>query len=210
MATTVLSDNFNRANSSTVGSPSVGPNPTIEDNFSGSGGSWGINGNALAPGASLTENMIWWDVGSDTYTLQATITALASGGTNVNSIMWRGDGVGQFWMAQANNGGTWETYYRDTGFNALNSGGPTVAAGQVIKVDVTPTNVDFYVNGSLIFSNTDTHLASNTKVGFRAYETNVRWDDLTVVVPDPPAQPYKYLLPQRAVSNRAAIRRALA
>ena len=104
-------------------------------------------------------------------------------------------------MAQANGASaSWDMYYRNggSGWTGPYSGGPTVADGQVIKVEVTPTQVKFYVDNTLYITVTDSTFGTNTQVGLRGYTDTVRWDDISVVAPD--ATPYLHK-PQRAYRN---------
>lgn len=201
--TTLLLDDFNRADAGALGAPSVGPSPTYQD------GSWEISSNQAKPDNSGSETLVWWDIGATTYTLEATLATKAhTSGTLLNCIMFRGDGGtepgGTYWIAQANGASaSWDLYRRNagSGWTGPISGGPTVADGQVITVIVTPTLIDFYVNSTLYISSTDATYASNTQVGFRGYADTVRWDDISVIAPDPVPFDHK---PQRSFRSIAA------
>src|SRR5919106_1900465 len=75
---TLLQDNFDRANSATVvGSPQVGPAPTIDL------GSMGISTNQLY--ASVTVGHVNWNLGTPDVELSATVNSIS--GTNAAGLV---------------------------------------------------------------------------------------------------------------------------
>ncbi|MFI1928337.1 hypothetical protein [Streptomyces sp. NPDC020377] len=162
-----FSDDFNRADSSTLGA-----------NWVEVSGDWSIVSNRLSSG-SAGGTVILRAAGamaSNDHYAQVTITSTAAvshgvwcrGNANITSgYLWRNDGSS--WTLFSVVGGS---------FSSIGSYAAAAAPGDVAKVEAVGSTIKGYVNGVARVSVTDTSVASGTSVGLRAESTNsLRFDD---------------------------------
>lgn len=146
-STVIVEDTFVRANENPVAPSPVG---SVSPRMSGSG-SWAVNTNKLAPGASVAENCIWWGAASDHYVFECTVDVQSTDG----GVIWGMEpfeaSLGTYLIVTQQGAGTNYTLYsRNAGaFTNLGTGiAPTASAnGDVLKVVVDGQNWQFYING---------------------------------------------------------------
>jgi lysophospholipase L1-like esterase len=182
--TTIASDGFNRADSTTLGSTPVGAKawtnygtvaPAIISNQLGVNSATSIT--AVAVDSALTS-----------YTVQATLAAIGTGAANQQGgLAFRVQDSLNFWWLSTRKDATTVGFdlYKNiagTATRVTTTATGTVAAGAVLKVVVTPTSITAFVNGTQITSSTDTALSTATKAGicFGANGLASRWDDFSV------------------------------
>lgn len=166
---TSFTDDFNRADSSTVGNGWV---EVAED--------WSIVSNRLAPGSSGGTGIIRCGtaMATDDNSAQATI-AVASA---VSCGVWcRGDtvfGNGYLWR---NDGTSWDLFRNVSGsFTALATFAGAAVNGDVAKIQAVGTTIKAFVNGVERASVTDSGIATGKNTGMRcAASSTVRYDDFT-------------------------------
>lgn len=149
-STVIIEDNFVRANENPVA-----PTPTgnVSPRMSGSG-SWAVNTNKLAPGASVAENILYWNAASEQYVFECTLDVIMTDG----GVIWGMDpleaGLGTYILVNCSGAGTpWTLYYRAFGgfSGSLGTGiaSTNAANGDVLKLVVDGANWSFYINGVL-------------------------------------------------------------
>lgn len=183
---TLLSDNFDRANSTTtIGAPQVGPVPTV---LSGVGG---ITSNQLyAPSATL---IAVWDLGTVDVELQATATGTTSG--RVLGLVLGGAATTDHYLVQYNL--TQVELYRSNpgGFQLLyRQQTPTTNAATVVKASYKAGVIRAYHSGNLLLRVPVEQPITSTQHGVRVtHASSIRVDDLlsvdapTITDAEPPA-----------------------
>ncbi|MFF4489433.1 hypothetical protein ACFY0F_23540 [Streptomyces sp. NPDC001544] len=164
-----FSDDFNRANSTDLGSGWVEVS-----------GDWSIVSQQLSPGAA-GGTIILRAAGamatSDHYA-QVTIAATAA----VSQGVWcRGNSnisQGYLWR---NNGTSWDLFSVVGGsFSVIGTYTAPAAPGDVAKVQAVGTTIKGFVNGVQRVSVTDTNVASGTSVGIRSESSgSIKYDDFS-------------------------------
>ena len=186
---TLLADNFDRADATALGAPQTGSAPVYYSaELQTATPQWGIAGNAAKPnGSASTAQYAMWDVGSTTYVLTATLAQLATGASGnpaISSLVVRASpaNFGEHYLVQASGAGFWELYYRPTEvqYTKVQTSSIVAATGDVLEVTVTSTAIAVKVNGVAALSTTNAQFNTNTRVGLRAYDGNVKWDNVTV------------------------------
>lgn len=166
---TSFTDDFNRADSTTVGNGWV---EVAED--------WSIASNRLAPGSAGGTGIIRCGtaMATDDNSAQATI-AVASA---VSCGVWcRGDtvfGNGYLWR---NDGTSWDLFRNSSGsFTALATFPGAAVNGDIAKIQAVGTTIKAFVNGVERASVTDSGIATGKNTGMRcAASSTVRYDDFT-------------------------------
>lgn len=191
--TTLLSDHFDRADATAVGSPQVGPDPVYSSGSTATTPNWGISGNTAKPTVSnSSDQIVLWNLGTAEYVMTVTLTQVATGASGhpaISSFVVRADTTGAHYLVQANGTGNWELYYRTgaTSYTLIQQSTTAVAAGQVLETTVTSSGVSVKVNGVSTLSDTNTRLNTLTYVGLRSYDGDVKWDSLKVTTTTIPA-----------------------
>jgi hypothetical protein len=182
--TTIASDGFNRADSTTLGSTPVGAKawtnygtvaPAIISNQLGVNSATSIT--AVAVDSALTS-----------YTVQATLAAIGTGAANQQGgLAFRVQDSLNFWWLSTRKDATTVGFdlYKNiagTATRVTTTATGTVAAGAVLKVVVTPTSITAFVNGTQITSSTDTALSTGDQGRdlLRRERPGTRWDDFSV------------------------------
>lgn len=173
---TLLSDNFNRADSATVpGSPGTGGPYTVVT------GTAGINGNRLYFPTVNTTNLgshLTFPAAADV-DMQATIAVIGS--TSVSfGLLFRYTDASNTWGFEFN-----ANAYKLIRYNAGSllswSSGIAPTAGDVIRVVAIGRRITGLLNGVAIIEMEDVFSVSATVCGVRDTHINNRLDDLTVV-----------------------------
>lgn len=164
---TAFADDFNRADSTTVG------NGWVEVS-----GDWSIDTNRLSPGAAGGTIILRCGTAMATadHAVQATIAVAAAvsagiwarGNSNIsNGYLWRNDGSS--WNLFSVVGGS---------FSSLGSFAGAAVNGDVAKLECIGSAIKGYVNGVLRVSVTDTAVTTGAETGFRSESAGgVRYDD---------------------------------
>lgn len=174
----ILSDDFDRANSTNT----VGPSPVGGITPTSSIGTWGINGNQLYSSAvSSSEAMILWDAG----TPNVDITVHRTAGTLTNTIRVLFAGVSATDLYQVNfaNGSSANVGRRiGTAFFAYSgiSIPSTYSLGQQLRVNHKNGVVETFINGVSVGRYQLPVVPTGTLVGIYHTTTADRWNDLTV------------------------------
>ncbi|GAB3156236.1 hypothetical protein GCM10027258_62360 [Amycolatopsis stemonae] len=164
---TSFTDDFNRADSSTVGNGWV---EVAED--------WSISSNRLAAPATGGTGIITCGtaMATDDNSAQATIAVAAA----VSCGVWcRGDSVfgnGYLWR---NDGTSWDLFRNVSGsFTSLATYAVAASNGDVAKIQAVGSTIKAYVNGVERASVTDTGIVTGKNTGMRcAASSTVRYDD---------------------------------
>lgn len=181
VTTTLLSDTFDRANSTTVvGSPQVGNNPVILV------GTWGIIGNQLYQATATAEGCLVWEIGINAvtagYDFTHTIGAVA--GTSDPGPIVRAIDNNNFILCQTVFGGGVSAIFQRVG-GTYTRISPEVSVpwttGDVVRVNVTPEAITLYRNGVQVNQAVTRVFFQATRVGFRVNAiTTPRFDTVSV------------------------------
>lgn len=179
------SDNFNRANTSS------GLGNTSGDNRTWVGGAWQVSGNqarGLLNTASGTNDFALVSTDTGTGSVKATLASAVSNPATINTgLIGRYSSGSSYWEAQygSANAGAW-TLWKVNG-SALQMGHGTVpaAAGDVVELFFSATQVVMKVNGVAVVTLNDTFNSTSTLAGFKAFHNatvvnNPIWDDFSV------------------------------
>lgn len=166
----VAHDNYNRADSTTIGPGDVGPTPT---QYNGTGGTQ-IFSNKVASTGSGTRAVLY-DVGVTDVECQITITGAIVGpmvrATDQNNgwILWGNPGVDGLYYVNAGS------------LTKVTSTGQTFVSGDVVKLRVVGNVFTGYRNGVRYLSYVDSSnlFATNTKSGMW-FNGSTSADDLTI------------------------------
>lgn len=169
---TLLSDNFDRANSATaVGSPQVGPAPTVPV------GVGGISSNLLY-GATSPANILW-DLGTPNVELSAVFSSFSS--TNAISFLLGYVNATTFWQVSVKNSNPYIELIRQEGgsfFTAASAPGTTVVpAGTNVKALYKDGVIRVYVEGQQVIRWAVDPITA-TLHGIRTGSTTVRVDNI--------------------------------
>lgn len=162
------SDNFNRADSTTV------------TGWTESGDDWSIKSNTLAPGIS-TLGIITYSspLSTDNHYCEATISVATSSSMGVYC---RADGPsfnsGYLWR---NNGSSWNLFYNVGGsFTSIASYAAAASNGDVAKIQAVGSTITAYVNGVQRASVTNTQVTTGKYVGIRSEASSTcRFDNFS-------------------------------
>lgn len=173
---TLLSDNFDRANSTTVvGAPQVGPAPTIDL------GAAGISSNQLY--ASTAVAHVNWDLGTPDVELSMVVNSI-SGGNAAGLVLGFSGTTADYYLVQALTTGL--TLHRNSPGGIL-----TVLAssairypannGSVLKFSHKNQVLRVYVDGTLVLRWGLDYPMTATKHGIRMATINNRYDNILAV-----------------------------
>lgn len=168
----LVEDDFNRADSGTVGEASVAGGYPATIRNGGAAGDWGITSNELAPKSSLAEHYVIWNTGMTRYKMTATLGSVVSGELGI-IIRFSQDSYvtnGAFLLIHCNpTGGHYQLYrYVGYGYTLLEDSAISFAASDVVVITDTGTCLTVTVNGSALWTNILYHWAlGGTGVGFR-------------------------------------------
>lgn len=136
---TLLTDDFNRANSTTSpGTPSAGGPYTVR------AGTWGINSNQLYTSASTAASLVTFPAAVD---VDVSIKVATLGGTP--GVVVRYVDTSNYWLA-SNVSGTWTLQRRTAGTLTTYATGPAAATGDVARVVALGKVVYLLLNGKLV------------------------------------------------------------
>lgn len=170
--TTLLSDNFNRADSSTtVGAPQIGPTPV---NLIGTSGL--IGQKLYCPTLVSAEGVLSWDLGVSDYDYSVTLSSVISS----NAIIFRMVDGSNFMMFHIGTATSIDWYKRVGGtYTAYRTiSNLTMPIGTVLRVLCIGPTILFYINGVKTLSLYDENFqVSATKVGVRL-AANGRFDNV--------------------------------
>lgn len=164
----IVSDNFNRANSSTT----LGTTPVGGKVWQKYGTQqWGIQNNMAYPVTILYDKPTYVDIGvADQIAISVKLGVYQSTGQfhyrNVS------DGNGYFFESPG--------LYKLTAGNFTEMGRFTMATGDVIKVELRGNQHTIFVNGVQRLQFTDAAHNTGTRAGFAGNSTTVRYDDFLV------------------------------
>lgn len=169
-----FSDNFDRANSTTtLGAP-----------WTALKGTWGISNNQaylVTPDLS-NDSFAVVDAGASDGHVQATIgvTPLLF---NYPGLVFRVSNASNFWEVAHNTGtGNWELYtYSGSYTGPLATGVGTAVQGDVVRVEMSGTNITLKVNGSTVLTYSGAFNQTATQHGLYFFAASVegRWDDFS-------------------------------
>lgn len=174
---TYLSDDFNRANStSSPGTPATGGPYTV------AAGTWGINSNALYTSASLATAVLTYPSGRD---VDITVKFLSA--SDASGIVFRYVDLNNFWTlyqpASAN--ARWTLARRVAGTLVSVWDGPIMAAGDTARVVAYGPTIYVFINGKFygsIADNWATVPATSAPSGFYVSSSTVaHFDSVTAV-----------------------------
>lgn len=182
---TVANDDFNRANSGTLGTAPVGGSWQLRTQASS--GTFAIVSHLATYTHGLFFGAVWLNPGPSDCTIQGTV-----GTTKQNNGLWfRGDGGGDNGFLFVNVGGTKYQVYKVVNPSSFTQIGTDILVtptnGDVLKVVLSGNNMSFYVNGVLgmsttnSFQNTETHhgLYGGTSAG----DDGGTWSLFTITSP---------------------------
>jgi hypothetical protein len=166
---TTFTDNFNRADSSNLGS-----------GWTEVSGDWSISGNRLSPGSAggVVLAAIANPLATNDNYAQVTIASTAA----VSHGVWcRGSSTltsGYLWR---NNGTTWDLFWVVGGsFTVIGTYTAAAAVNDVARVQAVGTTIKGFVNGVERVSVTDTAVSTGTYAGIRSESTaSVLFDDFS-------------------------------
>ena len=185
LLTTVVEDDFNRADSSTIGAPQIGKTPL---EYAGNGalgsGNWKILSNQLASEGSVAENYIFWDTGLLNKQITATIaTVHNAGGIWVAAAIDSDQRITGMMVYPDTGNNRYQLYYRHANGSFIlqvNSTGVTPANGDVLIITVDRGEITVNINGTDRITGRN-QMPHGTWVGFReASGTTSRYDSLKV------------------------------
>lgn len=170
----VVTDAFTRADSGTIGTTETGG---LTWATSGTG-TWDIVSNKLrctSPNTTTGSQCVV-DVsgagGSASGTISATLSSFT---TSLNGLLIRGgtDNTSAAYVAFRNAAAKFELMRRNAGggFTAITVSSTDVAAGNTLTVIISGSTITGKVNGTQVWSVTDTTITSGTRMGFFAYGT---------------------------------------
>lgn len=172
-----LTDDFNRANSTTVvGSPSVGGPYTQQV------GTWGISGNTLYTSASTANSQLTFPAAIN---LDLSATFVVSGGSTVSAsqLMFRWVDVSNFWMFGRVGTGLVAFTHVAAGVSTQVTASIAFTDGQALRVVAFGKYLYGFIAGVLVATVEDQYYASaGTPAGFRSNSnTSTRIDDASAV-----------------------------
>lgn len=187
--TMLISDSFNRANGSSLGTSDSynGGTNTAWTNFNLGFGinAFGINTNLAAPaGGSTTVYFSGFDTGSGDVDISATISVY---GTSANAgIIFRAKtGTSStscnFWRLISKNTTLVLEKWVNTGTAVVMATYGSYANGDILRVIAKGSSISTYQNGNLLGTITDTDLSTSTIHGIHCYgSTSTRLDNLMI------------------------------
>lgn len=186
--TMLVSDGFNRTNANSLGTTDSYAGGTAKTwSVLGVNGTYGTDGNyAYASAVATTgHNVAVVDVGMSDYTVECTLTTLASGETP-KLCLKAVDAENMLNLECVNGSSYYLSIYTNTGASnpAMNIAGANPASGDVIKVVCSGTSYSIYVNGTFRQTVTGvTAYQTATKCGIMAYHyPNSRFDNFKISV----------------------------
>lgn len=177
------SDDFNRADSTTIGTTPVGAKT-----WTASGAGFAIVSNELSCAGITTNRQLYVDAGVANYKVSSKIKAIGStaatmaGGLIVRYI----DANNYFWLSTRQDGTSTGLKFYQYNAGVVTAVGPASAlvpvAGDTLMVESTPTELIVTLNDVEVMRYATTLHASGTKVGYMGHTagTASRWDDFKV------------------------------
>ncbi len=174
VGTLLVSDSFNRSDSSSIGSTDGGSlgSLTWQTDSGASLSSWEILSNSCASNASpsIAAQVAWVDCGESNVRVQIEIAQRPGNPANIGivtrlvsrgSCHWFGDdqATGHKLYLQR------RTSVSDSGSTNIIAGVGSISAGTTITLDCWGSGYFAYINGTLVATGTDTYNETATKVG---------------------------------------------
>ena len=178
----IVQDNFNRADSTSVlGSPQIGPAPTIVS------GTWGISGNqAYTSAVGSNGSVVVWECGTPNVdiTLKRTVTQTAGGpvlAVNTSLDLWQALFSNDFTTAPVE-GGLIRFFGASFawGYGVRGRCSAAVNAAAVLRVIHFNGLVEMWADSTLIARGQVPEALTLTKHGIRASTTQQKYDDITI------------------------------
>lgn len=169
--TVVFSDDFNRANATTIGSPTVGPS------WAQQGTGTAVIDNNTAGFSTASGNVYMTSTGQANGTLEF---KLATAGNKAGCFVFRFTNT-QLTLVLKLNGSNWGFFKRESGpENLIADLGVPYATGDLLKIVLNGTTVTISVNGTQAYTGTVADNATSTGFGFRDSSATgtTRWDDV--------------------------------
>lgn len=174
---TLLSDTFNRANSTTVpGTPATG------GPYTAAAGTWGILSNALYTSASLANAVLTFPAARDIDVTATFVTV-----SDASGIVFRYVDLNNYWVLYQPTGigAQWTLARRVAGTLINQWSGPAMASGDVARVVAFGPGIYVFINGRFYGSVSDmwaTIPAANSPAGFYiASSTVAQFDAATAL-----------------------------
>jgi len=164
----IYSDNFNRADSTTVGANWT---EIVDD--------WSIKSDQLAPGLTTT-GVILYNLPLDTVDHYAEI-AMPVASTTSMGVFARSDLAGNSFYALRSNGTSWNLFTNISGtFTSIGSYAATLANGDVARIQCVGSTIKAFINGVERISVTNTAITTGTYTGVRSTQSSTaRYDNFT-------------------------------
>ncbi|HJP81468.1 MAG TPA: hypothetical protein VJ841_03695 [Candidatus Saccharimonadales bacterium] len=164
----IYSDNFNRADSTTVGA-----------NWTEVADDWSIKSDALAPGLTTT-GVILYNQPLDTADHYAEI-AMSVASTTSMGVFARSDLAGNNFYLLRSNGTSWNLFTNISGtFTSIGSYAATLANGDVARIQCVGSIIKAFINGVERISVTNAAITTGTYTGIRSTQSSTaRYDNFT-------------------------------
>jgi hypothetical protein len=169
-------DNFNRADSGTLGTPS-----DAGSDWALANGTFAISSNKASGGGAANE-VAYLESSVADVDAQVTLPSMVVDGDNGGGVVARLADNDNYLLMQASVGNGWDLYKKVSGsFTLVVSASGTPADGDVLKLTCNGNSVSMYVNGvQKGATQTVTEGASNTKHGIRSHNGNIKFDDFSI------------------------------
>lgn len=185
--TTLIFDDFNRANSGTLGTCTSGTQSPQAWAGAGSGGFAIVSNRAVFTHGTPSYTYRFLNVGTADCTVKATLVTAKPD----NKLWFRGDSPDGFLFGVDGTGTKYECYKVQSGtFTAVwigTAGAPTPTDGDIVEVVLSGTSIIFKVNGVTLSSVTDSYKQTLPNMGFYGGNAGSNdggtWDDFTVTLP---------------------------
>lgn len=177
--TVLVSDSFNRADSTTLGTTDSynGGAPKAWSVYGG--GSYGISSNqayAISSGSNSDQQFAGMDIGAADVTLTITF-AVISGSP---FIVFRAVSNTNYLMFQAKTSSYNVYYYNGSTWTTLKTIGTTPTNGDVIKITTSGTTITFTINGGTPSTLTSSQNQTSTIFGLSAANSTIRFDNFEI------------------------------
>lgn len=178
----VVSDNFNRADSSTVGAPQIGNTPVEHAGATPYSGNWKIASNKVAAETSIGENYVIWDTGILSMKITVGMTTRPSDGGVFFKCWNDGGNVNGWYLHTPVPGEHYRLYFKSgTSFSLIEDTSVYAADGDVIVITWDRGKMVITINGTTLITRYHTAASFGTLCGLRQNTgTNGSWDYITV------------------------------